>query len=231
MGDPPPSPTFPESRTIDFDLPCLECDYNLRGLSGDPIRCPECGFRNPVVHGRVSHVFYMKEVLKAHHLIPQGAWGCLVALLGACLLVAEVFFSKWASRGPALSLLLAFIGLLILADSGRHFRQACATRDGWLRAYLLSTSLVPVRYAMHFTLAVAILAALGAVFGAWVRAGLPLWIRVAAPVPVVILWMIDGRVSRWVDGQVRGHVWPLVREEAARRAYDRMRREMSHPRR
>lgn len=28
---------------LDEDLYCLSCGYNLRGLSGDPVRCPECG--------------------------------------------------------------------------------------------------------------------------------------------------------------------------------------------
>ncbi len=31
---------------IDQDLFCLVCGYNLRGLSGDPVRCPECGSPN-----------------------------------------------------------------------------------------------------------------------------------------------------------------------------------------
>lgn len=31
---------------IDFDLPCLTCGYNLRGLRGDPVCCPECGSNN-----------------------------------------------------------------------------------------------------------------------------------------------------------------------------------------
>ena len=26
---------------------CLKCGYRLRGLDGDPIRCPECGHVNP----------------------------------------------------------------------------------------------------------------------------------------------------------------------------------------
>lgn len=30
----------------DIDLYCLKCGYNLRGLSGDPRRCPECGGLN-----------------------------------------------------------------------------------------------------------------------------------------------------------------------------------------
>ena len=41
--EPPPAP-----RSLDIDLYCLSCGYNLRGLSGDPINCPECGSLNPV---------------------------------------------------------------------------------------------------------------------------------------------------------------------------------------
>src|SRR5436190_17701296 len=26
---------------------CLHCGYNLRGLAGDPVRCPECFHNNP----------------------------------------------------------------------------------------------------------------------------------------------------------------------------------------
>jgi uncharacterized protein YxjI len=30
----------------DVDRFCLRCAYNLRGLAGDPVRCPECGTPN-----------------------------------------------------------------------------------------------------------------------------------------------------------------------------------------
>jgi hypothetical protein len=38
----------PESREFDplsspLTIRCLHCDYDLRGLAGDPVRCPECG--------------------------------------------------------------------------------------------------------------------------------------------------------------------------------------------
>jgi hypothetical protein len=31
---------------IDRDSRCMQCGYNLRGLFGDPVRCPECGHAN-----------------------------------------------------------------------------------------------------------------------------------------------------------------------------------------
>jgi hypothetical protein len=31
---------------IESDLVCTHCEYNLRGLRGDPVRCPECGVWN-----------------------------------------------------------------------------------------------------------------------------------------------------------------------------------------
>ncbi|MCC6359531.1 MAG: hypothetical protein IT450_12370 [Phycisphaerales bacterium] len=31
---------------MDFDAPCLHCRYNLRGLAGERVRCPECGGEN-----------------------------------------------------------------------------------------------------------------------------------------------------------------------------------------
>ena len=32
------------------DLPCLECGYNLRGLVGPIVQCPECGRHNDLRH-------------------------------------------------------------------------------------------------------------------------------------------------------------------------------------
>ncbi len=34
---------FDPTRPLEHDVHCAECGYNLRGLSGDPVRCPECG--------------------------------------------------------------------------------------------------------------------------------------------------------------------------------------------
>lgn len=37
---------FAEGNGGPEDIFCLHCGYNLRGLPGDPIQCPECGGRS-----------------------------------------------------------------------------------------------------------------------------------------------------------------------------------------
>lgn len=41
-------PHASSSPPLETDLYCMRCGYNLRGLSGDPIRCPECGKANEI---------------------------------------------------------------------------------------------------------------------------------------------------------------------------------------
>ena len=41
-------PPLAPDGAIAADVFCLNCGYNLRGLTGDPVRCPECGHSNPL---------------------------------------------------------------------------------------------------------------------------------------------------------------------------------------
>lgn len=38
-----PTPELGPDEPLDRDLYCPACNYNLRGLTGEPFRCPECG--------------------------------------------------------------------------------------------------------------------------------------------------------------------------------------------
>ncbi|MCH7703526.1 MAG: hypothetical protein IIB61_00305 [Planctomycetes bacterium] len=44
-NDSPVVATAPDGAIVE-NIYCLQCGYNLRGLSGDPVRCPECGEKN-----------------------------------------------------------------------------------------------------------------------------------------------------------------------------------------
>ena len=65
-----PSPGTPAA--LDEDAYCPNCAYNQRGLSGDPIRCPECGnsylrveLRRPTVRRVISQLERSRRGLKA----------------------------------------------------------------------------------------------------------------------------------------------------------------------
>jgi hypothetical protein len=53
MPDAPPHP----GATPRENIACVHCRYNLRGLSGNPLRCPECG--------QLTHLPYPPELVDA----------------------------------------------------------------------------------------------------------------------------------------------------------------------
>lgn len=73
---------------IDEDLYCLACGYNLRGLSGDPVRCPECGYVNDLGTIRIP-ADLIRKALRNMETAPTACVGCaLGACLGVLMLVA-----------------------------------------------------------------------------------------------------------------------------------------------
>lgn len=70
----------PEARVIDTDLPCRNCDYNLRGLQSDRV-CPECG--TPIrMQRRAEHRLLSDAPLSEIKQLRLGLWmamACLVA--------------------------------------------------------------------------------------------------------------------------------------------------------
>ena len=81
---------------IDEDLYCMTCGYNLRGLSGDPVRCPECGGRNSLGVVAVPAA-YIRSALRHMETAPTldvalalGAAACV--LLAVLLPWPELFY-------------------------------------------------------------------------------------------------------------------------------------------
>lgn len=93
---------------LDRDLPCPECEYNLRGLFGPRVDCPECGQRVDLV--QLATRRWDKPWYKApgyNFLALPAAWA-LVGTVGAFL------FSRVASEalGPA-----PFVGYALVVVS------------------------------------------------------------------------------------------------------------------
>lgn len=72
---------------VTLDLYCLECGYNLRGQSGDPRRCSECGHHNSVEDLEVP----AKLIRRALRQLESGAALCGASASTLLLLVVPLF--------------------------------------------------------------------------------------------------------------------------------------------
>ena len=92
-------------RREDADFYCLHCAYPLRGLPGDPIRCPECFCLNPRSKLLVVRIRRFEKVL---HKLDQTAYRAAILYFALELTTAIVFL--WRR-------LAAPVWLLVFASS------------------------------------------------------------------------------------------------------------------
>lgn len=121
----------PPDELTDVDLYCLHCGYNLRGLSGDPRRCPECGLFSPL-----SAMTLPAEAI-TDQLRRMETWPTLciafVLLLMFSLTLAGLAL---AVGGPTKEVCAALaLPVLILVPLWLHgvsrFSSACMDKPGW----------------------------------------------------------------------------------------------------
>ncbi len=137
------------TSAIDEDLYCLTCGYNLRGLSGDPVRCPECGQFNDLETMRFPAAtirYAMRQIETAPTLCVLGT--CLVVMGGGLVavfrLLPTALPAAGATRLSALCIGLAAVGLVVLYVGYTRTRRAFEDRAGWqriLRDFHLTTLL------------------------------------------------------------------------------------------
>lgn len=101
-------------RHVHGDWRCLCCGYLLTGLSGDPIRCPECGHEHSTAE--------LREFYDSGEIAPDddqtvpavAGGGTVLALLGLVL-------SAWETR----AMWFVPLGLLLSAYAGVKLGRAC----------------------------------------------------------------------------------------------------------
>ena len=121
----------------DRDLYCLDCGYNLRGLSGDPRRCPECGHMNPIGDMELPAELITRQ-LRRMETAPAVCVGMVLLFLFMMGMIGSILYisdGKIASRDE-INLLICWcvfsmIGAVVWIVNVRIFRRSCLKKPGW----------------------------------------------------------------------------------------------------
>ena len=126
------SPKASGAEQDNRDLFCLHCGYNLRGLSGDPRRCPECGKLNPIG----DLVVPASEILRQLRQMETGPAFCMLCVLSIMgIVVLEIGVGIPRQLGLAYAcfgiiLIMAAVGWSL---SAAYFQKSCIGKPGcWL---------------------------------------------------------------------------------------------------
>jgi hypothetical protein len=133
MGEFPSHPeTSPYASNV--DLYCLKCGYNLRGLSGDPRRCPECGHLNPMSDLTVP-AEYITQQLRRMETPPALCAGAVTLAIGSVIAtgVGRLTVTQFELQGY-LFLLPGLLSLLIWKHNANAFRESCLNDPSWKHA-------------------------------------------------------------------------------------------------
>jgi len=132
IGDSAPA-SPPVDHAIDRDLYCLECGYNLRGLSGDPVRCPECGFHNPIGDVEVPAPLIRRQ-LRRMETAPAMALLSLVILIPSLILFGVSCYHGGLEHATCL-MLTVLVSLSLFVLFTQQFEFACGEQRGWILAF------------------------------------------------------------------------------------------------
>ncbi|HNQ23250.1 MAG TPA: hypothetical protein PKK06_09170 [Phycisphaerae bacterium] len=105
----------------DEDLYCIHCGYNLRGLFGDPIRCPECGGESAVRDLRVPARVIAVQLRKLE--------GCPVNCVTAMFLFVPALAMAWVAWPPGLVCVGGVVAWWWVG--ARHCASICSPQSNW----------------------------------------------------------------------------------------------------
>lgn len=210
---------------IERDLYCLSCGYNLRGLSGDPVRCPECGSLNAVAElgvpaGIVSP--RLRQLEKVASDVSVGVMAVVPLQLLFWGVVAGALARRLGHLGcVAVTGALAF-GMLALWLAGTlRFRRLCCAQPGWLAALLAYCGWALLQlvatFAAVFAWGIAVATVLWRPYANWagVTAGIVLLVAAIALLAIFVCWS-NRRARARLSRLLRSFAITLIREERAK---------------
>ncbi len=139
----PAAQTGSAPSVIDFDTPCLPRGYNLRGLTGDPVRCPECGRENYLGLGPAPEELIAKRLDKMEAPLTIAGAAIMIGVPFALICAMycwEVLRGNLAAR--ELSDVFACVGLpttislVVFVAATLGFRASCGAQAGWAQLFV-----------------------------------------------------------------------------------------------
>jgi hypothetical protein len=223
MPDELPINTHSRPTPEDINLYCLECGYNLRGLSGDPRRCPECGYKNPVGDLEIPAPLITQQLKK----METAPTMCLASIVFAGLIGFALY--RFFQDGGLLrvnescfvySFFLLFCSAVVYFGGILRFRDSCSGRPGWGMALLW--------YHVYGLITIASIP-LFIGFGVWAVN----WIDEFKVLPclgfmifLIGLFVFVQMVGRWARPRAVKRMQPLQREVALEIARAELRKRM-----
>ena len=132
---------LPQSDDLtDVDLYCLHCGYNLRGLSGDPRRCPECGQFSPLGEAAVPGPFLRRSQRRLRAPPSLCVVDGFFCILGLCGVVPGLLSPQGIAETPGGFFCCCVVLLLWAPYWVRHIREfggSCRYAPGWIRLLLI----------------------------------------------------------------------------------------------
>lgn len=136
----PAVPSAPPERGFSFDIFCLQCGYNLRGLAGDPIRCPECSFHNPLGDVEVPAPLIRRQLARMEEApllcVLALPIGVIVGFITATTLLVKVGTPvSWQTTAlPGALAAGGSAALIVFVYGAVRFRSGCLRQPGWVAA-------------------------------------------------------------------------------------------------
>jgi hypothetical protein len=222
-GEKPDTTLAPGGDLTNVDLYCLDCGYNLRGLSGDPRRCPECGSPNPIGLTEIpKHLIKRQLRLMDLQTLLMPLSLCTSLLFG--VVGVGMVCDKFGRQSGWVLTVTAVAGLGLLGWCVREFRSDCGSQPGWKGLALQYCLLIPI-----MVLASVILAGLaGRLLGYVLPWQLPGWASTIVGWTIFMLALTPwGPLWRSMERRRE----QLQRDTARVRARNRLRRRLTTPRR
>jgi len=221
----PSEATNPNRTPENIDLYCLTCGYNLRGLSGDLIRCPECGYMNQISDLKMSDQLLIADLGKMKLAPTVCAFASLFSFISLLLILSDLIRSHAIDNS---TLFFALISMIIWIAGMVRFHSYCLGKPGWINA-LAKHHLYCFLIIAHIGFILLLFSILMMILGTGLSMGILQFIGAIALTlgAFFLLFYAADKTGKWATNLMKD-MDQLHRETAIKRAKDGMQQEVKN---